>query len=391
MVDERLREFATDRQWQILCAYDEAGSHAAAAELLGCSRNLIAQAVQAVNNRAAKSGWSPDYDLTRPTAPGFNLKGTSTLYGEDGQIKVQWVKTQADQESRLEAVREAVASLTADAPRMAPVPPPDACMTDLANLYVITDYHMGMLAWRKEGGEDYDLNIAKDLLVKTFAQMMAQSPAAETGFICQLGDFLHSDYPALTGLTMSGHNLDVDGRPSKVIDATIEVLRALVDMALTKHEKVVVLMAEGNHDMVSSIWLQCLFSALYENDPRVEVIKSPLPYYCHQHGDTALFFHHGHLRKMPNLGAVFAAQFAPTWGLTKYRYGHCGHYHHKIRMDEKEDMGISLTQHRTLSSKDAYSSRGGYFSERKAECLTYSKQNGLVSTVHVTPGMVENV
>ena len=47
-------------------------------------------------------------------------------------------------------------------------------------------------------------------------------------------------------------------------------------------------MAEGNHDPASSIWLRALFGALYENEPRVEVIDSPLPCYVHQHGQTMI-------------------------------------------------------------------------------------------------------
>jgi len=388
MVDPELRQFCTDRQWQVLEALGQEGSHRKAAIALGCARNVVSQVVKSVNIKAAARGYSPDHDMSHQTAPGFVVKGTSTLYGDDGQVKSQWVKTNQDQESQLEALRDAVEAMTADVPRMKPVAAPKSTDASLLNLYVITDFHMGMLAWRKEGGEDWDVKIATSVLTKTFSQMMAQSPEAETGFICQLGDFLHSDYPGMAGLTMSGHNLDTDGRPHKVIQATIDILRSLVDMALTKHKKVVVLMAEGNHDMVSSIWLQILFSALYEKDKRVEVIKSPLPYYCYQHGETSLFFHHGHLKKLPSLPGVFAAQFPSEWGQTKFRYAHAGHYHHKIRMDEKEDMGVTVTQHRTLSAKDAYSSRGGYFSEQKAECLTYKKDEGIVSSVHVSPAMI---
>ena len=157
-------------------------------------------------------------------------------------------------------------------------------------------------------------------------------------------------------------------------------------MALSKHDDVVVLMAEGNHDMVGSVWLRSLFDALYEKEPRVTVEKSPLPYYEYKHGKTALFFHHGHLRKVPQLPGVFAAQFSETWGSTKYRYAHTGHFHHKV---EKEDMGCTITQHRTLAAKDSYAARGGYFAERKAECVTYHKDYGIVSTVNVTPEMCE--
>ena len=119
-----------------------------------------------------------------------------------------------------------------------------------------------------------------------------------------------------------------------------------------------------------------------------EVINSPNPYYAYKHGETALFFHHGHLTKPNGLPGIFAAQFPRVWGMTKYRYGHCGHMHHRIRNDEKEDQGVSITQHRTLASKDAYASRSGYFAERKAECVTYDRNRGQVSSVHVSPEMV---
>lgn len=38
---------------------------------------------------------------------GYRMKGTSTLYGKDGVAKLQWVKTQADQEA-IEALQRAV-------------------------------------------------------------------------------------------------------------------------------------------------------------------------------------------------------------------------------------------------------------------------------------------
>lgn len=244
-----------------------------------------------------------------------------------------------------------------------------------------------MRAWSRETKQDdWDLDISENLLVKAFSRMMAMSPDSKVGFVCQLGDFLHTDFPAFVAATQSGHILDADGRAEKVIETAVKVLRQVVDMALTKHETVHVLMAEGNHDLVGSVWLRTMFDALYEKEPRVTVEKSPLPYYAYQHGKTALFFHHGHLRKMPQLPGVFAAQFSKIWGDTKYRYAHIGHYHHKI---EKEDMGCTVTQHRTLAAKDSYAARGGYFAERKAESLTYHKQYGLVASTHVTPEMTE--
>ncbi len=144
-------------------------------------------------------------------------------------------------------------------------------------------------------------------------------------------------------------------------------------------------MAEGNHDPTSSIWLQQMFAALYENEPRITICDSPLPYYVYQHGLTMIGAHHGHLTKNGGLPLLMAAQFPKVWGATKYRYVHCGHRHH---IDIKEHSGITVVQHPTLASRDAYAARGGWIAERGANCDTYHSDFGQVARTTVTPEMV---
>jgi hypothetical protein len=242
-----------------------------------------------------------------------------------------------------------------------------------------------MLAWHKEGGADWDVKIAESTLTRCFEQMVAGAPAAATGFVNQLGDFLHSD-GMLPVTPTSGHVLDQDGRFSKIVQAAIRILRRVIDIALMRHAQVVVLMGEGNHDMASSIWLRAMFKALYENEPRVHIIDSELPYYAWQHGTTMLAFHHGHLSKNDSLPLLFAAQFPEMWGATTKRYCHTGHRHHT---DEREHSGMIVTQHPTLAARDAYAARGGLISQRQASAITYHKAFGQVARNTVSPEMVE--
>jgi hypothetical protein len=241
-----------------------------------------------------------------------------------------------------------------------------------------------MLAWHKEGGQDWDLKIAEEVLTGCFEQMVLASPASSTAIVAQLGDWLHFDGMAAVTPT-SGHSLDADGRFSKIIQVSVRILRRLVDFCLSRHDKVIVLMAEGNHDMVSSIWLRIMFKSLYENEPRVEVIDSELPYYIHQHGKTMIGFHHGHLKKNDQLPLLFAAQFAPVWGSTTKRYIHTGHRHH---VEEKEHSGVTVIQHPTLAARDAYAARGGWIAERQVSAITYHKDFGQVAKNTVTPEMM---
>ena len=386
----KLREYAaTDWQRNVVDAIVKFGSHRKAAPELGVTHQAVTSVVKTIKARAAKKGWSPEHDMVKSVPDGFAVKGTSTLYDQNGDVKVQWVKTNQDAERQLEIIQEVIASLMEDVPRLDPMALPLRAVghynVDLLNQYTITDYHMGMLAWGQETGADWDINIAKKVLHGCFSQMIEGAPNAETCVINQLGDFVHSD--GIAPLTpASGHILDVDGRFDKIVKATVLMLREIIDMALLKHKHVHVIMAEGNHDPVSSIWLRRVFSMLYENEPRITVDTSPAPYYAHEFGKTALFYHHGHLVKNVSLPLLFATDFAEMWGRTTKRYIHTGHRHH---VEVKEHPGVTVHQHPTLAAKDAYAARGGWRAERRANCITYHKEFGEVGSNTVSPEMIE--
>ena len=384
MIDVQLASYATVRQLEYLEAVDKHGSNQKAAKALGIGRRVVDKAIESLKAKAALQGYSPAHGMTRTVPDGFKVKGVSTYYDLEGNVKGQWVKSSADEERRARLIRDAFEAMAQDLPRLGTTVPISVALGSLATLYTLTDSHVGMLAWAKEGGADWDLKIAEATLVGCFAQMVNASPPAKVGFVNQLGDFLH--YDSLSPVTpTSGHVVDADGRFSKMVTTAVRVLRRVIDLALAKHEKVVVLMAEGNHDMASSVWLRVMFRALYENEPRVEVIDSELPYYCYQHGKTMLAFHHGHLKKNDQLPILFAAQFPKIWGETEKRYAHCGHRHHA---EEKEHSGLTVIQHPTLAARDAYAARGGWIAERSVTAITYHSEYGQVARNTVVPEML---
>lgn len=334
---------------------------------------------------AARRGWAPDHQMVHPVAPGFQVKGTSTLYGEDGSVRGQWVKTTQDGEAQRLALEAAVAALAEGLPKEKARPAPKKVSGDLCNVYVLTDFHLGMLSWHEETGADWDTDIAEQMLVDWFSAAIAQAPQADTAVFAQLGDFLHFD--GLEAVTpTSRHLLDADTRFTKLVRVAIRAVRRVIGMLLIRHRHVHVLMAEGNHDMASSVWLRELLASSLENEPRVSVDRSPDPYYCVEWGKTALFFHHGHKRKMGDIDTVFAAKFREVFGRTQHAYAHMGHLHH---IDVKETNLMVVEQHRTLAAPDAYASRGGWMSGRDAVVITYSKAHGEVGRVRVSSKMLE--
>ena len=341
--------------------------------------------IAAEEQRAAVHGFSPEHDMTHLVPAPFVVKGTSTYYDKEGNRAGQWVKTQLDQAAAQAAMLAAVDALTITMPRAKPAKPPRHVSEHLATLYTLTDTHVGMKAWAPETGADWDLEIAERVLTEAVDFLIAASPPAATGIVNQLGDWLHFDSLAPVTPT-SAHLLDADSRYSKVVRVATRILRRVIDAALLKHERVVVVMAEGNHDLASSVWLRHLFGLLYEREPRVTVIDSELPYYVHVHGKTLLCFHHGHLKKNDQLPLLFAAQYPREWGATVKRYAHTGHRHHG---EEKEHSGMVVVQHPTIAARDAYAARGGWIAERRMRAITYHAEHGETGTVTVTPEMLE--
>lgn len=383
-----LKKFATtDRQVEFIDAVIEHGTLKAAGKALDVGPTYIGKALKRIQKNAALHGYSPEHDMIHTVPEGYMVKGTSTLYGEDGDKKLQWVKTNTSAAEQLELMREVVDAMNGDIIPSLPVPKTLEKGDDLKlNCFIVTDYHLGMNAWPEEvGGDGWDLNIAENLLFNWFAAAIDGAPKARTAVLAQLGDFLHWD-DALSPITPAhGNVLDGDSRTQKVVRIAIRVLRRVVKMLLQSHEHVHIIMAEGNHDPASSIWLREMFHAMYDNEPRITVDISPQPYYCYEHGKTSIFFHHGHKRKPANIDSVFVAKFRDVFGRTNHSYAHMGHLHTKHVVESNL---MQVTQHRTLASPDSYAVRGGWVSGRSASVITYHKEYGFVGENCITPEMV---
>ncbi|MBO0129204.1 oxidoreductase [Agrobacterium burrii] len=387
-------------------AYKEHGTLKKAAAVLGIKKSALSESIR----RAAEVGLLG----TEPVLPGFRIskisntpsgtfiqqtqergekfalptghvvKGVSALVDAEGRVIQQWQKTAVEQEGQLAAFRAMVDGLKENLPRITIMPAPQHVEEDLLNQFVVSDSHFGMLAHREETGADYDLRLAEQLLLDWFAAAVAGAPRAHTAVLAQLGDLLHHD--ALESVTPAHkHVLDADSRLHKVVRVVIRTLRRVVDMLLQKHKHVHVVMASGNHDPASSIWVRELLATIYENEPRVTVDTSPMLYYAYKWGDTLLMYHHGHKRGINNVDATLAGLFREMFGASKYAFAHVGHLH----SDEGRKSALMYVErHETLAAPDAYAAGGGWLSGRSAKVITYSRRFGEVARATLRPEMV---
>ena len=373
MVDSDVRYLipfcTTPRQREIVEAVSESGGQRAAARKLGVDSKNVWRTINALKLKAESTD-------------------TSTLWkfeDENGNKILQWVKAKGDKQKEQEATRAAFEAMSMDIPRLPaisePVPPTEA---SLLNQYTITDYHLGMLSWGEETGEDWNLGISEDTLLKWMERAISLSPPAKCGILAQLGDFLH--YDSLDPLTPANkHILGTDSRIQKIIRSAVYLLRRMIDMMVMKHDTVIVFNLEGNHDPVLSAAIREFLPILYENEPRVTVVNSPSVYQSYRWGNTGLYYHHGHKANIKNIDRVFVANFKETFSNCEYNYGHMGHYHTDEIM---ETALMRLERHRTLIAPDAYASRGGYISMRDAKVITYHNVYGEVGRTVIPIKMI---
>ena len=387
----------TEPQREKLMAIIETGSVRKAAKKLGISTGTIGNVLTFLSERLANSvEVEQDYDndatgtsavLTLPisdTESGVVEEpaklsvgdGTSTLYDSKGNVKLQWIKKNGKANSIAETIRSAMQAFK-DVIEPAPfnLVPRAISGEGLLAQYTITDYHLGMFASKGESGEEWSTKIATEKIYQVIDSMVESTPHTEHAVINILGDFLHSD-SQLAVTPASRHVLDQDMRYSDLISIAVRIISYFVHRARTKATNVTLLIAQGNHDPIGSLWLQELFSYYFENDPNIAVIKSAYPFYAIEFGKTMLAYHHGDKVQFAKMAGVVPSLFPEIWGRTKFRYAHMGDKHHRRVV---EGLGIIVEQHQTLIANDAYSSSHGWTSEAGANVIIYSRETGELS------------
>jgi hypothetical protein len=345
----------------------------AAADELGIKYSTFTRHVRI----AKEKGISPDPEFM----PG--VSGTSTLYDAEGNVKLRWVKEQRDKKNKKLMMEAMFNALKDELEPYAPVPAPKKCNEDLLTTYMLTDYHIGMLSERY-GEPDWNIDIAERMLSGWIDATMAASPDSEQALFVQCGDLMH--YDSLIPVTPANkHVLDAACGPHTMVKAATRVMRRSIDTLLKKHKRVQVIVADANHDEYGAIWLREALTIAYENEPRVTIDQTEETYYAYEWGNTSLFFHHGHKRKMADISRVFAGVYREVFGRTKYSFGHIGHFHHEAT---HTDPLMKVTIHPTLAAPDDYAKKGGWNSRRAANAIYYSKKFGYVGESSITPQMI---
>lgn len=309
--------------------------------------------------------------------PGHLIGGISTLVDDQGKVRAQWIKTRLDKNGVdvEKAMFEAVSRLAERWPeRAVPTIAPAFSYDDLLTVYPFGDPHIGMLAWEKETGDNFDLAIVERHMVNAVDHLASLAPRSKRAIVLTVGDTLHSD--GLFNTTTRGTRVDVDGRTAKMLTVAIRTFRRMIDRALECHEIVHVIIARGNHDELLSLVLSIALQQYYEREPRVHIDPSPQMHHWYRFGLNLIGVTHGDKAKAMDLMAVMANDRAEDWGATKHRRIYAGHIHHDV---VKEVPGVTIEHLRTLAAKDAWHAGMGYRSGRDMKMDVFHREHGHIN------------
>ena len=315
----------------------------------------------------------PDTGEKFKVPTGYRIKGESAYLDQDGRILNRWVKTgeaERDQTELIEEVRAAFAEIDGAANVQTPTDSDD----DLMTVYVLPDLHLGMKAWRKEAGADYDLKIASEMVRREIARLVSMSPPSRNAVVIFLGDLFHQNDQ--TNMTpRSGHQLDVDGRWRHVYGVGARLARDLTNYVAEHHHEVEVAILPGNHDQDAAVTLAVAFELFYSEHERITVAGQPGEHWYKRFGKCLLGANHGHRMKPDRMAMMLATDRPEDWGATTFRHFFFGHVHRESAMEAGP---VRVESFNSPAAKDAYAAASGYRSGRALNAVTFHRERGEV-------------
>ena len=202
----------------------------------------------------------------------------------------------------------------------------------------IADIHIGLLAWAKETGRDFDMKIVTKLFknanMDLYNQVKTSNVKVKEIKIVTLGDVLHVDNDNQT--TTKGTFQQVDGRLPKIFDEAVDLMIWCVAF-WEEVAPVEYIYIRGNHDQVLGYAVARSISIAFRNHPNVKCDIEPNPHKYRKlvwdkkskkERPVMVVFSHGDMNKA-NLEALpYTLANHDMNGVAK-RYIHVGHLHNQ--------------------------------------------------------------
>lgn len=291
----------------------------------------------------------------------------------EGHKKVNLVQSRVTCERIItEQLEDAILEFVKDTVK--PLPRPRGRAKKLAErpqmvTWGLWDTHVGMYAWNKEVGEDYDIGIAVNRVLNAIDDIAEELTRYPVGKILMpMGnDYMHYDSARQT-TTHGTHPLDTDSRFAKGYYAGLKGLAYLIDKGLEIASEIEVMYVPGNHDLSTSYTLCVALQQRYRNDPRVKFDLSMSPRKYRLNGGVLIGFDHGQL-PIDRYPTVLGVEAHEHWSASTYREVQIGHTHKKKEkhfFGNVSTVGCTVAVNPAMTATDAWHNSKGFIDPQKA-------------------------
>lgn len=251
------------------------------------------------------------------------------------------------------------------------------------------DQHHGLLAWKPEVDENWDLKISADFFDAAAVDVLSKASQYNVRqILIPIGqDWFHCDDPTFQ-TPIGKHRLDIEGRLLKVFETGFESLLHGIER-FRQLAPVHLLWIPGNHDPQTSYYLARVIAAHYMDlDGKyhrgVTVDYSPASRKIYRWGKNCIGFSHP-LKKnsWERQRGIFAEIFKHEWADADFHEIHTGHLH-KI-MEYEFMQADTLGSHTvirmlpSLCASDKWHWEMGFVEKNRASAsFIWSQNEGLV-------------
>ena len=242
----------------------------------------------------------------------------------------------------------------------------------------IKDHHFGQLSNESESGEDYNLEIAKELYLNTVDYMLENSKAYKPEQIVFVvgSDYFNSDTTEST--TYAGTYQAEADRWKKTFSSGVELVIEAIEKCKSFTNKVKVVIVQGNHDFTKSFYLGIALQQRYSQDKNVEIDCSETTRKYIQWGKSLICFTHGDKEVKGKLPLIISREQPKAFSECKYIEAHTGHLHKErealVMCDEEVQIKIRILP--SLVARDDWHAGKGYMSVRESQSYIWNKEHG---------------
>lgn len=280
-------------------------------------------------------------------------------------------------------IQDAIKGLLKSVKPLAPRTKPKCVTSDRHMVELgIYDHHWGKYAWGKVTGTNWDLEIADREFRAAIDEMLARSSVYNIEqFVMPVGnDWFHvNDWLSQTA---NGTRVEsVDDRFEKVYRAGCRAMQYAVERCI-QIAPIKLIFVPGNHDRHSAWFLMEWLSAIFRNEPLVEIDSGPRSRKYITYGPSLLGYAHGELVPHRELPALMATEAPQQWADTKFRAWRLGHLHtrRETRYVAGDTMnGVEIRIFPSMCGTDQWHYDHGFIgNSRMAECHIWSMETGPV-------------